>query len=285
MEEIDEMDGGDEKITERILSEQNGGAGVYQPDLKKWYLLKDEDWKHDIIPEIWEGKNISDFVDPDILEKLDQLEEEERIRLEEEEGINWLDEDFYVSTEDQYKFDTINDKTEILKKTRRVNKTNQRAKVPRKYKPIPLEEIEKELKSRGVDQEILDRAKSTTRSMSRTRSTSKSGRGLSNSTRTRSASESRILLDAETRDTGNDSISGKKRKRSLSTNSRSVSTTGKFSGIQDPRQQIDAVDLGRKKQKLRNQNAKKGEGDRVIYDLKPKHLFTGKRGVGSNERR
>eukprot|EP01080_Neovahlkampfia_damariscottae_P010466 gene10466-2988_t len=285
MEEIDgEEEEGNEKITEKILSEQNGGAGVYQPNLKKWYLLKDEDWKEDIIPEIWEGKNISDFVDPDILEKLDQLEEEERNRLEEEEDIDWLDEDYFVSIEDENDFKTIKDKTEIYKKTKRVNKTNNTSKVPRKYRPIPLEEIEKELRSRGVDDEILERAKSTTRSMSRTRSSSQ-GRGLSSSTRTRSASEARILLDAETREQGKDTLDSKKRKRSLSTNSRSLSSTGKFSGIQDPRKQIQAVELGRKKQKLMNQNAKKGEGDRVIYDLKPKHLFAGKRGVGKNERR
>ncbi len=37
----------------------------------------------DIIPEIMDGKNIADFIDPDILEKLDALErEEERLQTE-----------------------------------------------------------------------------------------------------------------------------------------------------------------------------------------------------------
>ena len=31
------------------------------------YDLKNVDEKYDIIPEIWEGKNIADFVDPEIL--------------------------------------------------------------------------------------------------------------------------------------------------------------------------------------------------------------------------
>lgn len=31
--------------------------------------------------------------------------------------------------------------------------------------------------------------------------------------------------------------------------------------------------------------ARKGEGDRHIFDLKPKHLFTGKRGTGKTDRR
>ena len=33
------------------------------------------------------------------------------------------------------------------------------------------------------------------------------------------------------------------------------------------------------------QAARKGEGDRHIPDLKPKHLLTGKRGIGKTDRR
>lgn len=40
-------------------------------------MLENPDWKYDIVPEIMDGKNIADFVDPDILEKLTKLEEEE----------------------------------------------------------------------------------------------------------------------------------------------------------------------------------------------------------------
>ena len=47
------------------------------------YILANAEWKYDIIPEIMDGKNIADFVDPDILEKLDDLEqEEERLQAE-----------------------------------------------------------------------------------------------------------------------------------------------------------------------------------------------------------
>lgn len=41
-------------------------------------MLKDE-WKYDIMPEIYNGKNIADFVDADILQKLDELEKEEEM--------------------------------------------------------------------------------------------------------------------------------------------------------------------------------------------------------------
>ena len=41
------------------------------------YLLQNPDWKEDVIPEIMDGKNIADFIDPDIMEKLEALEREE----------------------------------------------------------------------------------------------------------------------------------------------------------------------------------------------------------------
>ena len=47
------------------------------------YLLANPEWNQDIIPEIMDGKNIADFIDPDIEEKLEALErEEERLQAE-----------------------------------------------------------------------------------------------------------------------------------------------------------------------------------------------------------
>lgn len=44
------------------------------------YLVKPEE-KYDKIPEIWEGHNIADFVDPNIKEKVQALLEEEYLRV------------------------------------------------------------------------------------------------------------------------------------------------------------------------------------------------------------
>ena len=59
------------------IEQENGGAGVFNVDLKASYMLQNEEWKYDKIPEIMDGKNVADFVDPDIQEKLDALEREE----------------------------------------------------------------------------------------------------------------------------------------------------------------------------------------------------------------
>ena len=47
------------------------------------YLLENEEWKSDTIPEIMDGKTIADFIHPDILERLEALEREEE-KLESE---------------------------------------------------------------------------------------------------------------------------------------------------------------------------------------------------------
>lgn len=53
---------------ERDIEEEMGDD--YILDLKKNYDLP-EVYKHDIIPEMWEGHNIADYIDPDIFEVSD----------------------------------------------------------------------------------------------------------------------------------------------------------------------------------------------------------------------
>jgi nucleolar GTP-binding protein len=46
-------------------------------------LLADNEWKFDTVPEIMDGKNVADFIDADIAEKLEALErEEEKLQTE-----------------------------------------------------------------------------------------------------------------------------------------------------------------------------------------------------------
>lgn len=61
------------------------------------YLLADPEWKQDIIPEIMDGKNIADFVDLDIEEKLEALEREEEAL--EAQGFYDSEEDMVSSLE------------------------------------------------------------------------------------------------------------------------------------------------------------------------------------------
>lgn len=73
----------DREKLEKDLEKEQGGAGVYSVDLRKKYQLAKDEWKYDVIPEILNGKNILDYVDPEIEEKLRELEkEEEKLEVE-----------------------------------------------------------------------------------------------------------------------------------------------------------------------------------------------------------
>ena len=52
----------------------------YFLDLRKHYQLEEEEEKYDSIPEIFQGRNVADYIDPEILERLEELEREEEMR-------------------------------------------------------------------------------------------------------------------------------------------------------------------------------------------------------------
>ncbi|MFH4974975.1 hypothetical protein AB6A40_001684 [Gnathostoma spinigerum] len=56
-------------------------------------------------------------------------------------------------------------------------------------------------------------------------------------------------------------------------------------GISNPTLRMKAEKIKRKGQKMMQQDARKGEADRAVFVKQPKHLFTGKRGVGKADRR
>ncbi|GJT71200.1 nucleolar GTP-binding protein 1-like protein [Tanacetum coccineum] len=59
----------------------------------------------------------------------------------------------------------------------------------------------------------------------------------------------------------------------------------KNEGYKDSAMKVKAFKIGWDSCKKRNKEARKGEGDRVIPTLKPKHLYTGKRSNGKTQRR
>lgn len=66
-----------ERRLARDVEADEGGAGVFNVDLKASYMLANPEWRYDVIPELLDGHNVADFIDPEIEEKLRRLEEEE----------------------------------------------------------------------------------------------------------------------------------------------------------------------------------------------------------------
>ena len=78
--------------------------------------------------------------------------------------------------------------------------------------------------------------------------------------------------------------SGKVVARSGSTY-RSMTRPRDQSGLRDASMQAKAKKMAKIAQRPMIRLGKAGESDRHIGDMKPKHLFTGKRGVGKTDRR
>lgn len=231
----------------------------YVLDLQKNWLLEKEEWKKDAIPEIWEGHNIQDFIDPDILERLRQLEREEDARA----GAGFYDIDQPESDDEmqaiRHTARLIREKKALRKLESRERKGVKGSKMPRTGKKVNTESVEEGMEDLGVD---IDADSAAHLSAGRSRSR----------VRERSAQRRRdadVAADAERRS----------RSRSRSRPPRSES------GVRDAAMAGKVRQLAKKSQRPANQLARKGEADRHVYIAKPKHLFSGKRGIGKTDRR
>lgn len=110
---------------------ENGGPGVWAPDYREQYDLKDESWKMDIIPEIMDGKNIADFIDPDIMQKLEKLEEEEEQLVKELDAARMEEEpESDLDSEEEAAVEAIRDRKKNIKIMKQVNKTQNKPMAP-----------------------------------------------------------------------------------------------------------------------------------------------------------
>jgi len=241
------------KKTERDIELEMGDD--YVLDLKKNYILAKEEWKYDVIPETWQGHNIADFVDPDIMEKLEALEKEEEAR--EQAG-------FYDSeeSEEDEAYEEIKDLAGKIREKKAKMKADQwidQTKKPTltrvsvaKKRERSVSRLKQEFEELGVTGLEVENKETH---FNRARSASRS----------KPAKRAKINPDPH---------------RSASVVPRSQS------GMRDQSKSKKLQEL-RKKQDKKTfaQYGKAGESDRRIVEKKPKHLYCGKRGIGKNDRR
>ncbi|KAK4238386.1 putative nucleolar GTP-binding protein 1 [Achaetomium macrosporum] len=259
------------RILARDVEEANGGAGVYNVDLRKDYILADPSWKYDKIPEIYDGKNVYDYVDPDIDAKLAALEEEEE-RLE-KEGFYESDSDIDDESEEEVlqKAEYIREKHKLIRNEAKMRKSlKNRAIIPRKNQKRPFSQLEDHLDQLGVDTESIGlRARSQVVQPTRGRSV----------TRSRAGTADPDAMDVD------EAPSNKQRLRSAS-RARSVAATNRREdGVQDATARTAAERQAKLSQRKMNRMARQGEADRHIAAAMPKHLFSGKRTIGKTSRR
>jgi nucleolar GTP-binding protein len=243
------------KKLEKDLMEELGDD--YILDLKKHYDLPDA-FKYDPIPEIWEGHNIADFIDPDILQKLEELEAEEELREKAGFYLEDEEEDDEEMSQVRALASQIRDKKKIMRTESRLTKSSTKPTMPRttnaRKRERSVSGLRNKMSELGVELDVDNPDTNFNRSVSRTRVPSKRAR-LDSIARSRSRSVSKIPPRNET---------GVKNK--------------------EMRKKLDSM----KSKALRvgvAKFARKGEGDRHIFTKMPKHLFVGKRGTGKTDRR
>ncbi|KAG1106731.1 hypothetical protein G6F42_016632 [Rhizopus arrhizus] len=157
---------------EKDIEAEQGGAGVYNVDVKKKYLLQDDDWKYDTIPEFLDGHNVADFIDPEIEEKLEALEREEE-RLE-AEGFYQSDEDILDDEEEVLRTaaDAIRDRKKLIVQAHRAARGRTRPTLPKTAaaKFTTAGDMDEHLASMGIDgTDAAERVRNAAASRKRTR--------------------------------------------------------------------------------------------------------------------
>eukprot|EP00054_Salpingoeca_dolichothecata_P018244 m.111796 g.111796 ORF g.111796 m.111796 type:complete len:648 (+) comp22795_c0_seq3:65-2008(+) len=232
------------KKTRRDLEVEQGVD--YQMDTKSYYQLANPEWKYDVIPEIVDGKNVADFIDPDIMARLEALEEEE----EQREATGFYDlpkpDNSPAAVDLRKQAAIIREQKIIAAKESREKKGKNRATVPQRIK-LQMEhrraaflESDPDGAGRPLDQKRkrgrmdVEDEQPSQRRRSRSRSRPRDEAGLPND------------------------------------NEKSKAKTEKLKRLG----QRPAIMAGRA-----------GESDRAIKASKPKHLFAGKRKAGKTDRR
>ncbi|KAI9848842.1 MAG: Nucleolar GTP-binding protein 1 [Sclerophora amabilis] len=239
---------------ERDIEEDEGGAGVYNIDMKKRYMLEDDQWKDDKVPEVINGKNVYDFIDPDIESKLATLdEEEEKLQAE---GFYDSDEDLEDAEEAEIrlKAELIREKRQLIRNEAKMRKSlKNRAMIPRPAAKKKLSDMESHLDSLGLD---TDAVSVRARAQSRGRSTARSQGSTADAMDIDSSSNPRALAIS------------KMRSRARSQSNR------REDGVTDLASRSKADKLAKLGQKKMNRMARQGEADRHTTAALPKHLVS-----------
>jgi len=234
---------------ERDLEAEDGGAGVYNFNMRKNYLLENPEWKEDRIPEVFNGKNVYDFIDPEIETKLAALEAEEE-KLE-AEGYYASDDDL-EDAEDadiRYKAELIREKRMLIRNEARMRKSlKNRAVIPRSAKAVKLSKMESHLESLGFDTaKMAPRARSQSRGRSRISEADGDAMELDDNKAALQRAQSRA---------------------------RTPSTNRRNDGVTDEAATTKAERLAKLSQRHRNRMARQGEGDRHQTGSLIKHLVS-----------
>lgn len=255
--------------TEKDIQEEMGGAGVYSSDWRKTYMLAKDEWKYDDAPQIFDGMNVADFIDENIMEKLAKLEEEERQELA-AEGLQDTDEVLagWAETEKELK-----EMHMAIRFKRRQNMDRKASNLmgqggTERKSVKSLSEVKAKMEDLGLKPNEKS-LRGRSRNMKRQREDNEDD-NMGVDTKARSSTKSAVRSKSKV--VGH-SIERKKSRITMSMKPENQE------GAERKKRKMSA---GLAKDRVK---ARQGEADRHVPDFKPKHLFSGKRGKGKTDRR
>lgn len=226
-------------VNVKEAQEMNGGAGVYFiPHQEHFVDLEEEDWRYDVMPEVFEGKNVQDYIDSDILDKLNELELEEEVLKDAHIPID------YDELREIYEI-----RRKIFLRRRRIQQESMVKKGHFQPDHKDWSEVKEGLESIGIDPTPI--------------------RDSIRQKRRREPTEeftSNIDMDID-QDHGIETIKKKIRSKSQVLNKARRPGTIKDNPDRDTLKQMGKV------------------ADKIYFDTKPKHLNTGKSGIGKRDYR
>ncbi|CAH0492866.1 hypothetical protein KXD40_001023 [Peronospora effusa] len=260
----------------------NGGAGVYSFNFKEHYkgMLRSDDWTQDAIPEIWNGRNIADFVDPEILKRLDALEQEEDEAMANNASMDDDEEMSDLDDEQKDKVARIREKKAIIVAGHRQNKNKNHSSVSRKVlaKLRTLTDTKKELEALGVDTSHMKHAEAVV-----------AKRKANDESRGRKRDREDMDVDMEDPTESSDvrvRARAKSALRSKSKNrSQSLVTPRDQSGFGNEAAMAAVKRATRLTERKANKMGRAGEADRISVPKLAKWQNSGKRGQGSTNSR
>ena len=262
-----------ERVTEKQLMVANGGAGVYVCDYRKYYQLEDDEWKYDPIPEFMDGKNVMDFYDPDIEERLRALDEEEAALEQQGAYAPEEDDDDEIDEDEMALFEAIKDKQTIARKSSRVDKPN----VPRKVlsrNSRTEQSVKEQLEEVGLESEgVVEH----TRGRKRTRSAAREP-GTDMHARYDQVDVEDGVPRSKSRGPSRSESVHKKQFRVRSQSATKGSTATSLA----PTQQKQVFKKVRSMERKIFREARRGEADREHYPKRVKHMNSGKRSLGTS---
>ncbi|ETO17539.1 hypothetical protein RFI_19782 [Reticulomyxa filosa] len=249
----------DDIAREPDLENEWGGPGVFHWDTRNHWQLENDEWKFDKVPEIFDGKNVSDFYSPDVGEKLQKLEAEERQAIE-QDFVDEMERDLNshdLSSDDDMLFKYIRRKQTLARMESAHKKTvrNHRPVIARPQQNVSLKSLNESLSDLGVNTSRVSR---------------------------------RVKFDQEQELAKENQ--GKDMSDKLQSIARGNSRTRSKSREPRPAKGISSIAATKAAQKLKqlaskslNKKGFKHESDRLIPTKKPKFLYMKKQGKKKNK--